>query len=100
WEPGSSIEGSAFDQHVLGRPKIDRMRIVFISDPNTTLANMLSGDVLLATDDSIKFEQGLVLDRQWVPQGKGTVLVRPDFWRATYIQFRPELQEVPALLDL
>src|SRR5436190_4205142 len=44
WEPGSFFEGVAFDQHVLGRPKIDRIRMLFIPDFNTTLGNMLSGE--------------------------------------------------------
>ena len=43
WEPGAFIEGEAFAGHALGRPKIDRIRIIFTPDPNAALANMLSG---------------------------------------------------------
>src|SRR5207245_9076467 len=35
WEPGAFIDATAFDAHVLGRPKIDRLHIVWTSDPNT-----------------------------------------------------------------
>ncbi len=44
WEPGAFVEAVAFDQHALGRPRIDRMKLVFIADPNTALANLLSGE--------------------------------------------------------
>src|SRR5205085_12083392 len=30
WEPGSYFEGVAFDRHVLGKPKIERVRMLFI----------------------------------------------------------------------
>jgi len=36
WELGSSLEGVAFDQHVLGKPKIQRLRILFVADGNAT----------------------------------------------------------------
>jgi len=65
WAPGASIEASAFDRHVLGKPKIGRVRITFISDPNTALANLLAGEVHFAADDSIRFEQGLTLQKDW-----------------------------------
>ena len=29
WEPGASISGAAFDSFVFGRPKIERIRVVF-----------------------------------------------------------------------
>jgi ABC-type transport system substrate-binding protein len=45
WEPGAFVEGSAFDGHVLGRPKIDRILVRFIADENTVLANLLSETV-------------------------------------------------------
>ncbi|HWP36163.1 MAG TPA: ABC transporter substrate-binding protein [Gemmatimonadales bacterium] len=43
WEPGAFVEAVTFDQQALCRPKIDRMRLVFIADPSTALANLLSG---------------------------------------------------------
>src|SRR5207245_5996223 len=39
WEPGAFIEGSSFENHVWGRPKIDRIRINFIGDAEVVLAN-------------------------------------------------------------
>ena len=64
WEPGSTLEGVAFDGHALGRPKIDRLVIHFIPDENTVMTNLLAGAVDLAGDTSIRFEQATVLKRQ------------------------------------
>ena len=44
WEPGAFIEAAAFDNYALGRPKIDRIRLIFINDANTALANLMTGD--------------------------------------------------------
>ncbi|HEY3116398.1 MAG TPA: ABC transporter substrate-binding protein, partial [Chloroflexota bacterium] len=100
WEPGAYLEGSAFDKHILGAPKIKRVRLVFISDSNTALANMLAGEVHLAPEDSsIRFQQALTLQREWGPTG-GTMLIKPDLWRSTFVQFHPERLTTPGLLDV
>ena len=100
WEPGTYFEGAAFDQHVLGRPKIDRIRMMFVPDFNTTLANMLAGEAHITVDDSIRFQQALVLRREWEPRNGGIVLVYPALWRHTYFQQRPELARPSTLIDV
>jgi len=100
WEPGSFIEGVAFDRHVLGRPKIERVKFVFLPDANVTLASLLSGDVHFAADDSIRLEQTLVLRQEWGPRGGGSILSKPSLWRGSYFQLRPELATPRAVLDL
>ncbi len=99
WEPGVSIEGAAFAGHVLGRPKIDRVRIIFMSDANSALASLLSGAIVLAADDAMGFEQGVTVKREWASTGGGSFLVTTDLWRAVYFQFRPEVATPPGILD-
>src|SRR5207245_1032044 len=53
WVPGSYFQGVAFDQHVLGRPKINRVKVLFITDVNTALANLLAGEVDMVVDNAI-----------------------------------------------
>jgi peptide/nickel transport system substrate-binding protein len=98
WEPGTAIEVSAFDGHVLGKPKIARMRIVFIADGNTTLANMIAGEVHLSADTSLRVGNVPTLRQEWGPGG-GSVVLHPNQWRATNFQMRPELASPPAILD-
>ena len=97
WENGVHIEGAAFDQHVLGRPAIDRLRLVSIPDPNTLVANLLAGAAHIAVDDSVRFEQGYLLQGQW---SEGTVLFSPSQVRWTHVQFRPDLASPKGLLDV
>jgi peptide/nickel transport system substrate-binding protein len=73
--------------------------MLFIGDPNTALANLLSGEVHLAVDDAIRFEQGLTLQHDWAPQ-KGIVLLKPDLWRGTYFQLRRDALTTPSLTDV
>jgi peptide/nickel transport system substrate-binding protein len=100
WEPGASIEGSAFDGHALGRPKLDAIRIRFIPDENTGLTTLLAEDVHYATGRSLRFEHALVLKREWGPASKGTVLLTPDSSRFTHVQFRTDLVNPQSLHDL
>ena len=100
WEPGSFIEATAFDGHVWGRPKIDRIRIIFAPDPNAALAGLLAGDSHVSLDDALRWEQGLILKREWAPRNGGTVLSFPDQWRRNEVQFRPEYAVPAAILDV
>jgi peptide/nickel transport system substrate-binding protein len=76
-EPGASLEARAFDGYVFGRPRIDRLRVLFISDANTVLANLLAGTVHIALANSLPFQQGTILKREWASRGGGTVLASP-----------------------
>lgn len=94
YNPSVSIEASAFDAHVLGRPKIDRISIRGISDVNTALANMLAGDIHYGAD-LFRSEQGLVLERDWVARGDGVVLWEALASRRLFFQMRPESARPP-----
>lgn len=100
WEPGAFIEAEAFDRHVLGRPKIDRVKLLFISDANTALANLVAGEVHFVGDFIFSSSEGAVLEREWAQNKGGTVLWSPTLLRLTLIQLRPEHADPLALLDL
>jgi peptide/nickel transport system substrate-binding protein len=99
WEPGQFLEARAFDQHVLGRPKIPRIRLVFIGDENTTLANLLAGEIQLTGDAAARLSQVPLLKQQWLPSGGGQVHLHVNQYRAVYLQLRPEQLEQRALLE-
>jgi peptide/nickel transport system substrate-binding protein len=100
WEPGAKIEASAFAGHVLGRPKIERIVVRWNSDPNAALAVMLAGEAHLSADTSLQTQNGSVLKREWATRNGGTVLLKPDLWRAVSFQMRPELTDPRATLDV
>jgi peptide/nickel transport system substrate-binding protein len=100
WEPGSFMEASAFDGHPLGRAKIEKMRLQFISDPNTVLANLLASSIHFAGTGAIYFQQATVMKREWGPTNAGKILVAPGGWRYVHVQLRPELADPRGLLDV
>jgi peptide/nickel transport system substrate-binding protein len=97
WTPGSHVEGVAFDGHALGRPKIDKIRIIWSGDANAVVANVLAGAVDFAAENSLQFEQGVELDRRW---DQGKVLYWPDSIRYLQVQFKPDYVNPRALLDV
>jgi peptide/nickel transport system substrate-binding protein len=49
WEAAAFMEGAAFQDYVLGRPKIDRIIIRIGADANVSLATFLGGDLDILT---------------------------------------------------
>ncbi len=98
WEPGALLEASAFTDYTLGRPKIDRIRLRFVSDANTALANLLAGDAHAAGDASV----AQIVDElktEWVPKTGGQMVFWPNTLRHTAFQMRPDLLSQRAILD-
>lgn len=86
WEEGSHVEAQAFDQYVLGRPKIDKLVLRTMTDPNVMLANLLSGAVDLAPlGVQLKADQIAELQRIW---DKGDAYTSPNAMRIIHLQFR------------
>jgi peptide/nickel transport system substrate-binding protein len=100
WEPGSFIQARAFDGYVLGRPKIDRIEVRFIPDPQTAVANLLAGEAHFVGDFIITVTDGQTLEQQFPQRGGGNVLYSPVSLRSSVVQLRPEVVESPALLDV
>jgi peptide/nickel transport system substrate-binding protein len=99
-QPGAFIDGVAFDSHALGRPKIDRIQVRFATDPNAALSGLLAGETHVALDNTLGFEQGSVLKREWVAQGRGRVLLSPNNLRYVQIQFKPEYVSPRDIMDV
>ena len=100
WEPGALVEAIAFDGHILGRPRIDRVTVRFFSDENVAFTNVLAGEVQYATGRALRFEHGSGLKREWEAGRKGSVLFTPDTSRFVALQFRPEALGPRALSDV
>jgi peptide/nickel transport system substrate-binding protein len=100
WEPGSFIGARAFDGYVLGRPKIDRVEVRFIPDPQTAVANILAGETHYVSDYILSVTEGQTLEEQLPQRGGGTVLYSPVSLRSSVVQQRPEVVETAALLEV
>jgi peptide/nickel transport system substrate-binding protein len=99
WEPGTFVEAEAFPEYVLGRPKIERLKILFIPDPNTALANLFAGDGHYVGQFVLAPDHAGNLEREWSANRGGTVLYGPTGLRRGHVQLREELVSPAALLD-
>lgn len=81
WEPGALIDLAANDKYFLGRPKLDRIRIMFIPDTNTGVANLKAGtiNVFLPTG-SPDYDQLLPVKQEWDVSKKGEVAIERVRW--------------------
>ncbi len=104
WEAGAFIEATAFDGHALGKPKIGQVRLAFIGDANTALANILTGEAHYVSDYVLWYHEGETLEREWAMRGgtatAGTVFFSPALMRITHVQQRPDFVAPQALLDV
>src|SRR5439155_1560390 len=98
WEPGAVIDAVAFDGHVLGRPKIPRITILFVGDANAAIAKLASGEVQLTADDALRTAEVPPVLQQWGPSG-GSAVLHPNQWRSVGFQFRAEYVNPRVLLD-
>jgi peptide/nickel transport system substrate-binding protein len=99
-EPGSYLEGVAFDDYVFGKPKIGHLKLIWVADANTLVANVLFGAVQYIDATALEFEQALVLKRQWVTSGEGTIAYNPTKIRYVQIQYKPEYASPPPIQDV
>ncbi|HEY3117530.1 MAG TPA: ABC transporter substrate-binding protein, partial [Chloroflexota bacterium] len=99
WEPGAFLEGSAFANHVLGAPKIARIKLEFITDTNAVVASMLNGEVQLAGDSALAVSQVPSLMGQF-PEGAASVVWSAIQWRSAHFQNRPDFVSPKELQDL
>jgi peptide/nickel transport system substrate-binding protein len=84
WVRGSQMTFRAFDQFVLGRPKIDQIEARFIPDQSTIVSNVLAGSVDVFKGATIGVAQALELRDQW---RDGKVNVNPNNWVVVVPQF-------------
>jgi ABC-type transport system substrate-binding protein len=100
WEPGAFIEGSAFADYAFGKPKIGHLKLVWIADVNSLVANVLFGAIQYIDASLLEFEQALVLKREWVASGQGILAYNPTKIRYVQIQYKQDYTSPPAVLDL
>jgi peptide/nickel transport system substrate-binding protein len=82
WDRGSALELQAFDRYFLSRPKIDSVRVQFITDSNTLLANLKARTIQsLLPPGGPDFESMTKLKDEWEASGYGTGLIEVARWK-------------------
>jgi peptide/nickel transport system substrate-binding protein len=100
YAPGDHIDAIAFDNHVLGRARLDKIRFIFIADTQAGVANLLAGSIHYADRFVTNPTDGINLEQQWGDSKAGEVLWSPTAIRAALVQMRPEHADPKGLLDL
>lgn len=85
FERGVQLSLEAFDQHALGRPRIDTIEVRFIPDSNTLLANVLAGAVQLTMGRTLSVDQGQEAREHW---SAGRVEFAPSYMHRILSQLR------------
>lgn len=81
WEQGSHMDLTAFDRYFLGRAKIDTLRVQFIPDDGTLLANLRAGTVnAFLPPGGPGFDEMMALKREWETNSGGQVLTESIRW--------------------
>lgn len=83
WVRGSYVVLAAFDQYVLGRPKVDEVEVRFILDPNVMIANLMAGSLGMSLGRGISFDQAIETRHRWKD---GAVELKDSSWIAVYPQ--------------
>jgi len=99
WEPGVSITAKANLDWFLGPPRIESLEIRFITDPNTILANLLSGDSDYTGSPFVRDAQATAARQQWA-DGTGYVGSWSIKIQRTDFQYREVPNWQPSLTDL
>jgi len=85
---GETLVFERFDEYFLGRPKLQRVVLQTIRDPNATFAGIRAGAVDMTTELSFPPDLGARLRDEWATTGEGVVLQRQGAWR--YLKVRPK----------
>ena len=88
WVEGTRLDGLAFDDYFLGRPRIDRLILQFVGDSGGIFANLLAGAVDMVWYGSLETPQITELKKVWETTGAGTTLITYTGSRAYSFQLR------------
>lgn len=91
WTPGVGMTARANAGWVLGPPRLEALDIRFGSDPNTTLANILAGEVDLVSTPAIRTSEAAVAREQLVSRGEAYV----KSWHRSVRLMQFQYREVP-----
>lgn len=97
---GEEVVFERFDDYFLGRPRVDKIVIRIIRDPNVLFANMRAGAVDIASHGALTADGGLELDREWKQTDGGRMVFAPGAFRFQEIQFDPRWARPSEIRDV
>ncbi len=77
WTPGLDMRLEAYANYFGGRPKIDTISYIVISDDNAALARVLANEVDVTLRSTVGFIPAVTAKERWESTGDGTVYFTP-----------------------
>jgi ABC-type transport system substrate-binding protein len=99
WDPGVEMVFKRFDEYYLGRPPLDRIVTKIISDPNTMVANILSGSVDVVLPLGVGIEEARSLEERWAGTSNRVIISPTGGTNFLMFQARPEYMRPANALD-
>lgn len=98
--PGEDVIFDAVPDYFLGRPKVDRIIVRQVADPNTLFADVLSGSIDFGSDNVLPPTQALDLKARWDESGAGRVYIGTGTTQFLALQFDSSVPGYsPVILD-
>jgi peptide/nickel transport system substrate-binding protein len=91
WQSGSHMTFTRFDDYYQGRPPLDRVIVRTLGDPNTMIANILSGSVDILLPTGVELDAAAEVKQRWEGTGNVVRFDPADSLQHIEIQFRPEV---------
>ncbi|HEY3115284.1 MAG TPA: ABC transporter substrate-binding protein [Chloroflexota bacterium] len=90
WGMGEEQVFERFDRYFRGPPRVDRVIIRTIPDPNTLYANLKARAVDIAPEKTMPSDLSLSLRDEWQRSSGGVVRQRQENWRYLLVQLNSE----------
>ncbi|MBM2812293.1 MAG: hypothetical protein HW416_3052 [Chloroflexi bacterium] len=87
---GERLVFERYDAYFLGRPRLDRIIIRVVPDPNVVLADLKADATDIATEKTLPLDVFVLLRDDWRQSGAGTLVERQENWRYLWFQFDPQ----------
>jgi peptide/nickel transport system substrate-binding protein len=94
---GENLVFQRFDGYFRGKPRVDRIILRAVGDPNALFAGLRAGAIDIAAERTLPTDLFAQLRDEWASGGGGTVVVKPDNWRYLLVQFNREWARPPEL---
>ena len=91
WNPGVNLVAAAHVGFSLGPPKLDRVEIRFVTDPNAQVANLLSGEVDMINSPGARAREAVIVRDQWAATDEGFIKA----WSSNSSYMDWQFREVP-----
>jgi peptide/nickel transport system substrate-binding protein len=96
---GENLVFAPFDGYVLGRPKLDEIRVRFVPDSNALYANFVAGAVDMAGSGVFSTAIALQLRDEWNRTGQGSIVSKQGNLFFVHAQYVPDYQRIPELRE-